>query len=112
VANQYYQSLCKNFADMGGTACPATTGIAAYDFGQDQSVVYPNPTSSDLIVEVKKGGEKLQVNIVDVLGNIVLNQEAAFTNQIHLKTSQLPNGIYFVHISNGAERYVQKIIKQ
>ncbi|HXB39720.1 MAG TPA: phospholipase D-like domain-containing protein [Bacteroidia bacterium] len=111
IVNQYYQSLCKNFTDMGGTACPAINGIEAYDYGQMQCAVYPNPFSDEITVDVKNSGEKLTIRITDPLGKTVLEKEGYYTNRMKINTSALSHGIYFVRVFDGSNSFIQKIIK-
>src|SRR6185312_1852620 len=82
IANQYYQSLCKNFVDVGGAACPATTGIENFDYGQQQYAVYPNPFKNGFIVNVKSSGDVLKVKVMNVIGQIVREIEAPNVDEL------------------------------
>ncbi|HTA62504.1 MAG TPA: phospholipase D-like domain-containing protein [Bacteroidia bacterium] len=111
IANQYYQSLCKNFVDVGGAACPAITGIENYDYGQQQYVVYPNPFKSNFTVNVKSSGDVLKVKVINVIGQVVKEIEAANTDEVQIDLQNQPSGLYYVQITRADKIYVQKIVK-
>jgi len=113
ITNQYYQSLCKNFTDVGGSAtvCPATTGIDTYDYGQQQLAVYPNPFSNEINIKVKSGSEKLVVKITDQLGKLVFEKEEHNTDAMQLNLTELSTGVYFVSVINGNNIFTQKLVK-
>lgn len=111
IANQYYQSLCKNFTDVGGTACPAINGIADYDYGQMQCVVYPSPCDEKLNIDIKQGARKMLVRIVDALGSTICEKEMDAVNHFEMNVHYLESGVYFVSVFDGNRSYIQKIIK-
>ena len=114
IANEYYQSLCKNFTDVGGSAtvCPATTGIEGYDYGQDEFAVYPNPSSVVLNVKVKNAGETLLVKITDYLGIVVKESRVSANDEISMDVQSLSGGLYFVNVIRGDRTFTQKFLKQ
>ncbi|MGP1515000.1 MAG: T9SS type A sorting domain-containing protein [Bacteroidales bacterium] len=69
--------------------------------------LFPNPTSSFLMVNYSKKVEK--VEIINILGQTVLSEKAN-TNVIDL--SSLDNGIYYVSIITEGETIVKKFVKQ
>ncbi len=112
VANLYYQSLCGDFAGLGGAACTAfTTGVAKYDLGTQQVAVYPNPMIDALNIELKNAAETLSVRVTDQLGKVVLESKANLANEMQLNTNTLSAGIYFVTVTSGNTIYTQKIVK-
>ncbi len=111
ITNQYYQSLCKNFTDVGGAACPAIIGIEEYDYGQMQCAVYPNPFTNEINIDVKRGGERLVVKITDPLGKLVLEKETYYTNHLQVSVEGLSPGIYFVVVNEGSSSFIKKIVK-
>jgi len=112
IANQYYQSLCKNFVDLGGTACASITGIDMYDFGQQQYAVYPNPVKDNFTINVKGSGDVLKVKVINVIGQLVKEAEANNTDQLNIDLQNVPAGIYYVQIIRADKVCVQKIIKE
>jgi len=112
IANQYYQSLCKNFTDLGGAACPALTTIADYDYGQQQYAVYPNPFSNGFNINVKSSGDVLKVKVYNVIGQMVKEVEAGQTDEMQIDLQSQPTGIYYVQITRADKIYTQKLIKE
>ena len=112
IANEYYQSLCKNYVDVGGTACPSIVGIEAYDYGDQQIAVFPNPSKDVLTVKVKNAGEKLSVKVSDNLGNIVLESTVFSNDETSLNVENLSSGLYFVTIVRGDKTFTEKFLKQ
>ena len=112
IANQYYQSLCKNFTDVGGAACPALTTIVDYDYGQQQFAVYPNPTNGTFNINVKSSGDVLKVKVINVIGQLVKEVEATQTNELQIDLQNQPSGIYYVQITRADNIYTQKLIKE
>lgn len=115
VANQYYQSLCRNFTDVGGssTVCPtSTTRQEGFDFGEDQFAVYPHPAVNELNIQVKNAGETLNVKIYDSLGNLVKEKQVFETDNLQMDIADLLTGVYVVIVDKGDSRYAKKILKQ
>ena len=111
IANEYYQSLCKNYTDVGGTACPSIAGIDAYDYGDQQFAVFPNPSENILNIKVKSAGEKLSVKMLDNLGNTVSESTVFSADETSLNVQNLPSGLYFVTILRGDKTFTQKFLK-
>lgn len=111
VANQYYQSLCKNFTDLGGASCPMV-GLEEYDFGSEQVAIFPNPASEQINIQVKNAGLDLQVSITDLLGNKIKELPAIQNNQVSVDIKDLAPGVYFFHISRGDGSFNRRFIKQ
>ena len=111
VANEYYQSLCADFASLGGAACTSYLGIEKYDFGSDQVAVYPNPFIDAVSINVKNAGETLSVRITDQLGKVIFENKATQTNEMKLNLGELSEGVYFVTVTTGNNQYTQKLIK-
>lgn len=73
--------------------------------------VYPNPFTD--VIHITAKDQALNVELLDLLGRDLsasLHSEHS-KNGLDLNTSALPEGVYFMRISVGAERKVFKIIK-
>ena len=80
------------------------TGIS--EIAVEKISVYPNPTSSELII--KSGDLRVEkVGIFDVTGKTILTSDETAINISHL-----PSGLYFVKITTATGETVQKIIKE
>lgn len=75
---------------------------------KDGIKIYPNPAQSELNfnIDLNKSGN-LSVQMLDMLGRIVLNQDEGFKNagsqKISINTSGLSNGIYIYRVMVDAE---------
>jgi hypothetical protein len=73
-----------------------------------EAEVFPNPTSGECFIS----GEVTLVNIYDISGKL-LSSESFPLHRNEIKSidiSFLPDGFYFVHLSNGERKTVKKII--
>lgn len=69
--------------------------------------VQPNPASDN--ITIKAGGvNSASVQIVDVLGNVILNTTVSGTKNINV--AEYRNGIYFVNVSANGTRVSRKVI--
>jgi hypothetical protein len=79
-----------------------------------QIVTTPNPFNNQLVITVSgTQNTDTKVEIIDLLGKVhyatVNNTQ---TNELVVNTTSLPNGIYFVKVTNGTEVTTQRIIKK
>ena len=70
--------------------------------------VFPNPTHTELNIQLPDQQTLDRVAITDVTGKIVLKQDQNL-NQINV--SDLANGLYFIEAHSGNEKLVTKFIK-
>ena len=76
-------------------------------FGID---VFPNPAHNLLNI---KATESIQaVYIIDMLGKVVMQDNAAKKNNLQLNVSELPAGFYFVKVTTADAQKLIKIIKE
>jgi hypothetical protein len=81
-------------------------GLNDYSFSKEMFKVYPNPTNSDITVDVSTKNSILQ--IVDITGKTVYTETLSQgKNNIQL---DLENGVYMVIINNNFETQVEKLI--
>jgi len=97
LANQYYQSLCQNFTDAGGTACPMI-GVENFDSGLSQFAVYPNPSNEVIYIKIRNTGTAMQVRVTDQLGKIIKETVMLASDEAQMNVSDLAPGLYQVHI--------------
>lgn len=67
--------------------------------------IFPNPTNGILNIQSDK---ILDVQISNLLGKVVYSNKNLSNGQINL--SNLDNGVYFVHLDNGINKGVKKIV--
>ncbi len=76
--------------------------------------VYPNPTTGDFKLEIKKPDESpfLQIEICTLQGNLVFIREMPAQQQYSFSLSERQPGIYFIRVQSFQETGIAKIIKQ
>lgn len=82
---------------------------------QSQLLVYPNPSTSKLTInlESKNFNNNVWVSIYSSNGQEVYNSEFKSNAQnIEVNTSNFAEGIYFIKVSDKAKSYTAKFIKQ
>lgn len=72
--------------------------------------VYPNPANA--LLNIKSTESINTVYVVDMLGKVVMQDNAAKKNSLQLNVSELPAGFYFVKVTTADAQKLIKIIKQ
>jgi hypothetical protein len=87
--------------------------LAVNDFSREDLVrVYPNPANSQVNIRVNKFAGKLEVQIIDINGRIVLDQvDENFNVEKSININDLQSGIYIVKVTGDNLNYSQKLIK-
>ena len=79
-------------------AFDSTTSIANYNIAKTIGIdYYPNPSSGHLSIALNKLQKKVQVNIQNAIGQLVISKEFNNTDLIRLNFD-LPAGIYFLNL--------------
>lgn len=90
--------------------------VATYTPGSDLStLLFPNPTSGELIVKFDPdSGKEKTLQVIDLTGKIELHKKVESGKNIHeLELFNLPPGMYFLQIvSDGQVVYIDKFVKQ
>jgi hypothetical protein len=75
-------------------------------------IVYPNPSSSQITVEIPTKPQKNTIlTILDIKGQQQLSQQITEPLTV-INISELSQGIYFVRLTNNSEVAVGKFVKQ
>jgi len=120
IVNQFYQAFHADFLAVttaGGGAVNLTQtciplGISAVK-NIDEVTCYPNPASNSLKVTSNIPGNKMQYNIYNVTGQVVLlgKIDARYVNTIDV--SGMASGMYLLRVqNNNDEEFTTKFIKQ
>jgi len=76
-------------------------------------VVYPNPTSGDVIIELPQSIENCSIIITDLQGKLIQSQSDLSGNKIQINLSSLNSGIYLITVSDATGiNHTARIIKQ
>lgn len=87
--------------------------LAISDYSNDNQVVfYPNPTQNNLHISIGNlNSEKINLQIIDWLGKIVLEKEFNSTsNLLNINVSTLAKGMYMARITSTNQTIARKIV--
>jgi hypothetical protein len=90
-----------------------TTGVSANGALSKQITLMPNPSAGVVNISVSSSLEQnLNVTVTNALGQVVKSAsfEGITYNVLPLNLTEQPNGIYFVAINNGKEKFIQRLI--
>jgi hypothetical protein len=87
-----------------------TTATGIEELGTANGIkLYPNPAVNMLNLQTEADIEHMAIS--DVLGNIVIQQDAMATGKHSVDVSALPAGMYMVNIAMGDRVIARKFIK-
>jgi aminopeptidase N len=75
--------------------------------------ISPNPCNDFL--EIYRNDHKMSntfLSVFDITGKIVLSEKLFLKEKLQIKTDHIEKGIYFIQISDGVNRTIQKFVKQ
>jgi hypothetical protein len=101
---------------------PAPPAVMA-GFGEQNSMtdqksgmfkIYPNPTPGKFTLELKGDLDpsQVQVEIFGTLGERLQSKETVKSRKQEFSLSEMPTGVYMIHVSSSTKTETQKIIKQ
>lgn len=79
------------------------------DFGL---FVFPNPSSGVFTIASNAGTDKATLRVLNVMGELVIEEKKISGNSLTLDLSKLTSGIYFVEINNSGATSRKSIIKK
>lgn len=105
-----YDSGCSSIID----AVIKDTSLSTDDFIAilEKAVVYPNPTISDVNINLSKNIDKLEVQLFDVTGKLIFVSDYTNIQNIKLNLKELNQGNYIINLISSKEKIVKKIIKK
>lgn len=72
--------------------------------------VFPNPVGQTLNIQFDEPLNKVDVKVIDVLGKVLLNQEAGHQQTLQLDVSGLHDGIYVIEVITPKGRAMRQIV--
>jgi len=98
-------------ATYGRSAYRIYTGeLGIEDEVLNKAVVYPNPVSDWVTIELGTTYDALTIGLFDTMGRLVSETAYSQENKIRLDVSDRASGIYYLKISNGTGTTTKKII--
>lgn len=76
--------------------------------------MYPNPSNGNVTINLLAAKEGATINVIDMMGKVVYTENVKTTSfeKHNMNLEHLAKGIYYVNVSQGNEKYSQKITIQ
>lgn len=88
------------------------TGICKINQDELNALVYPNPFHNEVFIRIENSVDSpYQITITDVFGKTIYRNISSGNNIFKADVSNLPAGIYLVHIQTANQKVVKKLIK-
>jgi phosphatidylserine/phosphatidylglycerophosphate/cardiolipin synthase-like enzyme len=112
ITNEYYQSFCHNFTDVGGAACPPiVTGIETMDNELQEVMLYPNPFADGVTLRFNNTASAVKVIVYDQLGRMIHSEANFHVQEFTMALPGLSSGMYLVSIEADGQTTYKKIVK-
>lgn len=114
VAGNGTQTVTYVFTDSNNCSASATTSVTVdacvgvIENTTTPFTMFPNPSNGNVTLNLNYSNSLVEV--VDVLGNTVSSQRYNNAGQVQLNMNDAAEGIYFVRVTSGNEKSVQKLI--
>lgn len=74
--------------------------------------IFPNPVHQQITIEQKELSGNMQLQIINMLGQTIIQQTINNENRFIIDASTLANGMYILKLSDGVKEGMQKIVIQ
>lgn len=74
-----------------------------------EAIIYPNPSNGNFMIKTNNFSEKISVNIINILGEIVYQNDFTNTNEITINEN-LKSGLYFIQLVKDNKQTCYKIL--
>ncbi|MBK7970937.1 MAG: T9SS type A sorting domain-containing protein [Bacteroidetes bacterium] len=103
--------LLVKFCGLGNN----TTSISENSSSLDSFTMFPNPVSEFLDLTFEATATKpYTISIYNLEGQKIFNKKHDITHigtqQLHINSNNLSNGLYFIHLENGKKLITEKFI--
>ncbi|MCO6500991.1 MAG: T9SS type A sorting domain-containing protein [Vicingus serpentipes] len=93
------------------SACEAVTGVGIEEKSNQEVLIYPNPTSGIITIDLGSNTDLVNYSITTIDGKIVISGKT-FQNLIKVDLSNESKGVYFLNWNDISSNNNYKIIKQ
>ena len=73
--------------------------------------ISPNPFNTSFTIYHSETERPLSIRLFNATGMLILTDKIKSANATVTPESNLPNGVYFLEISNGLKRTVKRLVK-
>ena len=119
-ANEFLGDLSINIQLSDGNDVSETTVlninvfniVGILDAEADAFLIIPNPFKNEFTIKLNSEPESGRLSIYNISGDKIYASEFNETKLIRIDLSELPAGLYFVHLTNQQNTITKKIVKQ
>lgn len=105
----YYVEVIDGFGCSSISDTVAITTVGIEENTNNSFALYPNPTKGSVVVEFEN--ESIEsVQVINLLGKVLLDQQVAYKSKIELNISSFAEGVYYVQLKSANENYLKKVI--
>jgi hypothetical protein len=90
------------------------SGIRSLDFNDGTSAglrLYPNPATDQLTISMPVITGTVELRIINSAGSVLRTGQFSSTGLLRIPIIGLPNGVYFIEVRHGSEKYIQSFLK-
>lgn len=113
INKKYYKLKTIDFDNNASWSNVVTVSVNE-PLSASQPLAYPNPFNKELKIYVPQVSTLARVSIVNILGEVLFSREFMPDADNIVKLDDMENikeGIYFIHVTDGTNTYMQKVIK-
>ena len=100
-----------SITDKGWSFTYTASKAGLAETGAEQLRIWPNPAQTELHIENISGASIGEIRLTDLTGRL-LQRRTAESGQLTLHVSDLPKGLYLLHIRNGQGTQVYKFVRK
>jgi hypothetical protein len=80
---------------------------------QNDSIIYPNPTTNNIKIETSCELNEVQIELMDINGALLISEITHITDgYITFDLSSFPSGSYFIRLNCGEEVKIYNVVKE
>jgi hypothetical protein len=87
-----------------------SNGISEENISSSNYLVYPNPVSYQLTIEIVGATEKTNFEILNSIGQVIF--KGTMQEKAKINTSTFSSGVYFIKLENGKTFEFKKVVKE
>jgi len=113
VTNQDIHASAEIWKFFKKFSLPTSVGIGESDLASAKLKIYPQPANSQVTIDVPLVEEsQWKINLYDLSGRLVKNEDAFYGNNFSFSLNGLKQGLYIVELSSGTKVFRDKIVVQ
>ena len=78
---------------------------------ESKPTIYPNPFNGVINFKINEDYRKVEVQVMNILGQIILSQRFIDHQKLEILTSQLPSGSYLIEIAIDGHKTFRRLVK-